>query len=122
MDEKTLGKAGEEAAASYILDTLKYTLLKQNYRSRIGEIDLIAQDGSTLVFIEVKTRRSKRCGRPAEAVERRKQRKISLAAQAYMAQYNCWHRPCRFDVIEVMPSRQGTFYIHHIRHAFLSQT
>lgn len=120
MAGQTLGKAGEEAAVSYLLHTAGYAVIKQNYRTRIGEIDIVAQDGCTLVFIEVKTRQSQQCGRPAEAVERRKQRKLSLAALSYMAQHGCWHNPCRFDVIEVMPSAQG-FHINHIRHAFLSR-
>lgn len=120
MSDASLGKAGEEAAAKYLRHTLGYAVLSQNYRNRLGEIDIIAQDGDTLVFVEVKTRRSQQCGRPAEAVENRKQRKLSLVALSYMTRHHCWHMPCRFDVVEVIPSPRG-FHIHHIRHAFLSQ-
>lgn len=120
MSDASLGKAGEEAAVKYLCHTLGYTVLSQNYRNRLGEIDIIAQDGDTLVFVEVKTRRSQQCGRPAEAVENRKQRKLSLVALSYMTRHHCWHMPCRFDVVEVVPSPQG-FHLHHIRHAFLSQ-
>ena len=119
MDDKELGRRGEEAAAQYICSQKHYLLLCKNYRSRLGEIDLIAQDGSVIVFIEVKTRNSRHYGQPAEAVEKHKQHKLTLAAKSYLSRYGLWHRPCRFDVIEVMPSAAG-FCIHHIPHAFWS--
>lgn len=120
MSDALLGKTGEEAAANYLRHTLGCEILSQNYRNRLGEIDIIAKEDDTLVFVEVKTRQSQQWGRPAEAVENRKQRKLSLVALSYMTQHHCWQMPCRFDVIEVIPSPRG-FHIHHIRHAFLSK-
>ena len=119
MDDKQLGRCGEAAAARYICTYKHYKLLCQNYRNRLGEIDIIAQDGQVIVFIEVKTRKSRQYGQPAEAVEMHKQHKITQTAKSYLSRYGLWHRPCRFDVIEVMPSSAG-FHIHHIQHAFLS--
>ena len=119
MNDKQLGRCGEKAAAQYICTDKHYKLLSQNYRSRLGEIDLIAQDGSVIVFLEVKTRKSCQYGQPAEAVEKHKQHKIIQTAKSYLSRYGLWNSPCRFDVIEVMPSATG-FRIHHIRHAFLS--
>ena len=119
MTNTSLGILGEKAAAAYVLHTKRYVIVEKNYRNRLGEIDIIARDGACLVFIEVKTRQSRRCGRPAEAVERHKQKKIVLTAKAYLHQHNLWNQPCRFDVIEVEPSPKG-FAIYHIRHAFLA--
>lgn len=119
MNDRQLGMRGEEVAAQYIRSQKHYKILCKNYRSRLGEIDLIAQDGSVIVFIEVKTRNSRQYGQPAEAVEKHKQHKITLTAKSYLSRYGLWHTPCRFDVIEVMLSSAG-FRIHHIPHAFLS--
>jgi len=66
----------------------------------------------------VKTRRSLYYGYPAEAVAQHKQFKLKITAQSYMARYQLWDVPCRFDVIEVMPGPGGTLRLHHIRHAF----
>lgn len=118
MDDKLLGRSGEAAAAHYLREQKNYTILHQNYRHRLGEIDLIAKDKDTIVFIEVKTRTTRRYGHPAEAVERQKQRKITRVAKAYLGRYRLWDRPCRFDVIEVIPTGQH-YRIHHICHAFL---
>ena len=118
MDDKVLGQAGELAACDYLACQKQMQILTRNYRSRTGEIDIIARDNDTLVFIEVKTRQSCRHGQPCEAVSRRKQQKIIHAAMSYLSRHNIWDFPCRFDVIEVMPSASGQFHIHHIRHAF----
>ncbi len=117
MHNIPLGKAGEAAAATYLQDTLHYKILQQNYRNRFGEIDIIASDGKILVFVEVKTRKSAIYGQPAESVEKKKQKKITLTAMAYLSHHNYWHKVCRFDVIEVKPTISG-FRIRHIRHAF----
>lgn len=92
-----------------------------NYRNRLGEIDIIADDGDTIVFIEVKTRTTAAYGRPCEAVERRKRRKLTQVASAYLSQFGLWEKPCRFDVIEVWPGRQGTPSLRHVVHAFLAE-
>lgn len=120
MDQdKLLGRTGEAIAVSYI-ESLGYQLLRRNYRLHIGEIDIIAKDGEELVFIEVKTRTSRRYGRPAEAVSYYKQRKIARVAQCFMSKYSLWHVPCRFDVLEVDMSDPGAPQVCHIPHAFMS--
>jgi putative endonuclease len=95
-----IGKAGEEAALEYLLQQ-GYHLLERNYRCRFGEIDLIAQDGKTLAFIEVKTRRSQRFGPAAAAITYEKQRHLVKASQVYLAQRRKGDELCRFDVVTI---------------------
>ena len=121
MEKNLLGCYGEQAALAYVCREKGYRLCCCNYRNRLGEIDIIAEFGPTLVFVEVKTRTTGAYGLPCEAVERRKRRKITRVASAYLAQYGLWDRPCRFDVIEVWPDDQGRPVIHHIVHAFLAE-
>ncbi|HKM40245.1 MAG TPA: YraN family protein, partial [bacterium] len=83
MYNKTVGKQGEEFAQRY-LARLGYRIIERNFSCPIGEIDLIAQDGNTLVFIEVKTRSSLRFGLPEEAVTRTKQQKLRNVASYYL--------------------------------------
>lgn len=112
-----LGQSGEEKVAGY-LEKRGYTILVKNYRCKVGEIDIIAQDGPVLVFIEVKTRSSLDYGFPAEAVTHRKQRQISRAAQWYLAQQHLVDVPARFDVIAVLSGNAAHDQIEHINNAF----
>jgi len=116
-DKKHLGHAGEEAAARY-LESQGYTVLARNFRTRLGEIDLIAREGPTLCFIEVKTRSSQAFGAPAEAVNTPKQQKMAHVASQYLAQQP-QERPCRFDVVEVYLSGQQAIVSRLIRGAFV---
>lgn len=85
------------------LKTQGYEILEKNYRCRIGEIDLIAKEGETLVFVEVKYRRNDKMGDPKEAVNRKKQKKISMTASYYlMRECGRMDIPCRFDVAAVL--------------------
>jgi putative endonuclease len=95
-----IGKAGEEAALEYLRQQ-GYRILERNYRCRFGEIDLIARDGGTLAFIEVKTRRSKRFGPAVASVTVEKQRHLIKAAQIYLTQTGQSHVLCRFDVVAI---------------------
>ena len=97
---RTVGKAGEEAAVQYLLQR-GYHILQRNYRCRFGEIDLIAQDGSTLAFIEVKTRRSQKFGPAAAAVTLQKQRHLVKASQVYLIRERKAYELCRFDVVTI---------------------
>jgi putative endonuclease len=119
MKDKELGRRGEQLAAVYITKAKNYKILMRNYRTRMGEIDIIAQDGPSLIFIEVKTRNSAHCGRPAEAVEKHKQYKIRKVAESYLARHQAWNRPCRFDVIEILTRQGKEPLINHITNAFL---
>jgi len=100
---KELGKHGENIAWDY-LKRQGYRLLERNYRCRYGEIDLIAKDGETIVFIEVKSRRTASFGDPEESVSQAKQRKISTVALYYLEDKGLYDRPARFDVVSVFAS------------------
>jgi putative endonuclease len=97
---RAVGQAGEEAAVQYLLQQ-GYRILQRNYRCRFGEIDLIAREGKTLAFIEVKTRRSQRFGPASSAVTLEKQRHLIKASQVYMAQMGKSDELCRFDVVTI---------------------
>ena len=86
MNNKIKGAYGEKQAVSYI-KKLGYKILEQNFTTKIGEIDIIAQDKSYIVFIEVKNRTSQKFGRPSEAVNNHKQHKIKQVALLYMQKY-----------------------------------
>ncbi len=111
------GHRGEDLAVDFLL-AKGYRIVTRNWRVRSGEIDIIAQDDDTLVFCEVKTRSSIRCGTGAEAVDRRKQRKIVQAAILYLQRYHLMNQRCRFDVIEILQPAQGQPQIQHISNAF----
>ncbi|HUO06096.1 MAG TPA: YraN family protein [Candidatus Binataceae bacterium] len=95
-----LGLRGERAAERY-LKRKGYKILARNYRAAGAEIDLIAMDGATIVFIEVKTRRTIAAGSPAEAVDGRKQEHIRRAAAIFAARNRAQDCPMRFDVAAI---------------------
>ena len=95
-----LGREGEDLARK-LLKKQGYKILEQNYRSKLGEIDLIAKDRETLVFVEVKTRRSEEFGSPKWAVTPAKQRKISMVALSYLKETGQTHQKARFDVVSI---------------------
>lgn len=111
-----LGEIGEAAAADY-LERRDYRILERRARTRCGEIDLVAELGALLVFVEVKTRSGLAFGRPAEAVGRAKRRRLCRAAEAWLAWRRMAHRRCRFDVVEVFRER-GRNRIRHLEDAF----
>ncbi|MDY6970892.1 MAG: YraN family protein [Thermodesulfobacteriota bacterium] len=95
-----LGRLGEELALKRI-KRLGYRKIIRNYRCPLGEMDLIARDGDTLVFIEIKTRRGGPTSYAKEAVDERKRRQLSKVALAYMKSNDCCETRARFDVIAV---------------------
>jgi putative endonuclease len=95
-----LGKAGEEDAVRF-LKNKGYKLLRQNYKTKLGEIDIVAQDKETLCFIEVKTRSSFIFGHPSEALTQAKQRKLSQVALFFLKEHNLIKKKARFDVVTV---------------------
>jgi putative endonuclease len=97
---KSLGQRGEELAADR-LQAEGYLIVARNWRCSRGEIDIIAKDGETLVFLEVKTRRSGRYGTPAEAVDTRKQEKVRQLARTFMYEERKTAPQYRFDVVTV---------------------
>ena len=97
---QNLGKEGEGLADQF-LSGRGYHILSRNFRTRFGEIDIIAADGPTICFIEVKARRQARYGAPEEAVQRQKQRHMVKAAIYYLKSNHLLDAPSRFDVVSV---------------------
>ena len=110
------GAYGEELAFKKI-KSLGYKKIIRNYRCRLGEVDLIARDGDTLVFLEIKTRKGKSIGYAKEAVDARKRRQISKAALTYMKSNDCYGDRARFDVVAVSLG-EGEPEIEVIKNAF----
>ena len=104
--EKLLGAFGEAAAAEY-LRKKHYRILGMNYRCTQGELDVIARQRDTVVFVEVKLRHEGGFAPAAEYVTASKQRKLRLAAEAWLAENELDDVPCRFDVIEIYLARDG---------------
>lgn len=117
MKTQIIGKFGEDAAAEY-LEYKDYEIIARNFSCGSGEIDIIARDGDTTVFAEVKTRSSDKYGTPAEAVGYEKQKKIKKTAMFFMSA----EADMRFDVIEVYyniaDGRARLSKINHIKNAF----
>jgi len=111
-----LGKFGEDLARNRLKD-LGYRVLETNYRCPLGEIDLIARDGETLVFVEIKTRRNQPSSLAKEAVHKIKQVQLSKAALAYMKHKNLWGSKARFDVVAIGVS-DGKKEVEIIQDAF----
>jgi putative endonuclease len=116
-DAHALGRSGEEAAVAY-LQKQRFRVLERGFRFGHGEIDIIASDKDTLVFIEVKTRQSLEFGRPEESVTTRKQQQIRRLAEAYLALNNLGDVSCRFDVLSVHYTSPQGYRIEHVRDAF----
>ena len=111
--KKLLGRAGELKAAEF-LKKKKYEILEKNFRTHLGEIDIIAKDSDgTIVFVEVKTRSDESYGLPCEAVDIKKQEKYIRVASEYLLRKKLTEEPCRFDVVEIENGK-----INHIENAF----
>lgn len=120
MARDIAGGWGESVAAEY-LRKKHYTLLGANYRCRFGEIDLIAENKTYIVFVEVKLRKSADFAAAREFVDRRKQERLRQTAALYLSLYGCEKQP-RFDVIEVYaPEGVQTKHpkIYHLEDAFV---
>ncbi len=98
IDRISIGKTGEDLACRE-LRRRGYEILTRRYRTRLGEIDIVAREGRTIVFVEVKTRTSASFGAPSEAVTALKQRRVWLMASDYLHRQGWNDRACRFDVI-----------------------
>lgn len=114
---RLLGDRGERAAAKY-LKQQGYRILARQSRSRIGEIDLIALDGQTIVFVEVKTRTSLTAGHPAEAITAAKCRQLTRTALAWLKRRNMVDCSSRFDVIAITWQEGKRPVIEHYKNAF----
>ncbi len=120
-----LGRQGEDAATSWLLSK-DYRIVRRNYRYRRSEIDIIAMDGPTLCFIEVKTRATLDKGHPLEAVTPQKQKEIIRTAAAFLSMEFREEADCRFDVIAIIAKgyendRLKEYEIEHITDAFWAE-
>ena len=107
-----IGNYGEALAVKYLSDK-GCKILARNFRSKMGEIDVIAEDGKYIVFVEVKYRTDNLYGEPFEAVTAAKRRKIRRTAELYLLKTGNINRDCRFDVIDILDGR-----IEHYENAF----
>jgi putative endonuclease len=114
-DHLALGARGEALAEKY-LQRAGYRILARNYRCRFGEIDLIAEEGGSLVFVEVKTRSGAGFGHPLEAADRHKRGQMTRAARRYLEETGATERFCRFDVVAVCLG--GEPQLEVVRNAF----
>ena len=113
----SLGQQGETLACRY-LSHLGYRVLARNYRTKQGEIDIIAEERNSLVFVEVKTRRGHQCGHPFEAVTPAKCRQISKAALQYLAETGREGQAARFDVVAISIAGEGAPVVELVKDAF----
>ncbi len=109
-----LGKEGEDKAVNF-LTSKGYNILERNYKSIFGEIDIIAKEGKTIVFIEVKSRKNYSFGTPIEQISWNKQQHIIKIALTYLKKNQLQNQPVRFDVIGIFPNK-----IELIKNAFES--
>jgi putative endonuclease len=115
---RSLGERGERAAARH-LRHLGYKIVGRHQRDHFGELDLIAVDGRTIVFVEVKTRTSHDAGHPAEAVGPEKQQRLTRLALAYLKRHDLLENPARFDVLAITwPEKARQPTIEHFKNAF----
>lgn len=113
---KQSGAAGESLAVRHLQEA-GLAILERNYRFERGEIDIVAQEGDELVFVEVKARRTRSFGPPEEAVTERKRDQIRKVAEGYLYEHAMEDRPCRFDVVAII-FENGKAHIDHLKNAF----
>ena len=114
LQKKELGAKGEEIAARY-LKSLGYRILERNYRVRYGEIDIVAEQGTDLVFVEVKTRSGTLFGSPFDSVTIPKQRQLSKVALEYISKQDCHDRSSRFDVVGVELKKVNSVQLREVK-------
>lgn len=114
---KKLGNRGEKIAAKF-LRKQGYQIIEKNYRSRLGEIDIVAKEDESIVFVEVKTRCSTDFGLPEEALSYDKRRRLSKLALGYLAHRRIKDTNCRFDVVSILMDTKKVKHIKLIKNAF----
>ena len=95
-----------------------YRIIERNYQARIGEIDIVAREGESIVFIEVKTRRSTDFGLPEEALSNDKRRRLTKLALGYLAYHKIKNKNCRFDVVSILMDEDRVKDVRLIKNAF----
>jgi putative endonuclease len=116
--ERSLGRRGEDAAAKF-LKRRGFHILARSLDSPLGELDIVAVDGRTVVFVEVKTRRSNDAGRASEAIDQRKEQRMTQAALGYLKSHRLLEYSARFDVVAITwPESARRPEIEHFKNAF----
>lgn len=113
----SVGNRGEELATAF-LEQNGFVIIERNFRCKGGEVDIVAREGKTLVFVEVKCRKTLTYGVPQLAVTPFKQRQISKAALTWLAKNHQHDTPARFDVIAILLNGEYQHQVEHIRNAF----
>jgi putative endonuclease len=113
----SVGNRGEELATAF-LERNGFAIIERNFRCKGGEVDIVASEGKTLVFVEVKSRKTMTYGVPQLAVTPFKQRQISKAALTWLARNHRHDSPARFDVIAILLSSDYQHQVEHIKNAF----
>lgn len=116
VNKRKLGKEAESLAVKFLIEN-GYIIINKNFRCKIGEIDIIANDKDYTVFIEVKYRKTNKNGLPCEAVTFNKQKTIIKVAQYYLSEKNIYYTNCRFDVLEMF-GELNNIKINLIKNAF----
>lgn len=111
------GEEGEGVAARFLTQR-GYRIVERNYRTKRGEIDLIAYDGNTLVFIEVKSRRGSRFGAPHWSVNQKKQYRLWRSAEQFLLKNRLSHLNCRFDLVFIQSWAGGAPAVELLKNAF----
>ncbi len=117
LEKLTLGKRGEDIAASF-LEKNNYKIIAKNYKTRIGEVDLIAKDREVFCFVEVRTCSSNSFCLPKETIDAKKKMQISKAALSYIKSHQLEDFRARFDIVSILLQRDGNIKIDHIKNAF----
>jgi putative endonuclease len=115
MDKRAKGTKGEDVACVYLVNK-GYKILKRNYYTQYGEIDIIAHKDDVIIFVEVKMRTSIKYGLGMESVNHRKIEKLRLCAQIYLQENELYNQSLRFDVIDILSGRDEK--IIHLEAAF----
>jgi len=119
MDDRAgLGRAGEKHAERFLRRRLGYRIVTRNYQCPAGEIDLVALDETTVVFVEVKSRTHRRHADPQDAVNPAKQRRLLKSAEFFLRHTDAEDRACRFDVIAIAMDDNRNMELEHIKDAF----
>ncbi len=112
-----LGARGEDVAVSYLKKN-GYKIVERNFRCVLGEIDIVAYDGKTLVFVEVRTRKSRQFGSPISSVSYRKQKKLISLANFYIKKHRLFDKPARFDVVGITLGEKDNCTVELVKNAF----
>jgi len=110
----TVGRYGEDVAARHLTQQ-GFVVLQRNWRCELGEIDIVARDGSCLVVCEVKTRRTSSCGSPVEAVTPRKAARLRRLAARWVVESGLHPPEVRIDVVSVLRPPRGAAVVEHLR-------